>query len=315
MLGYTYIYFLGGFNLENNVRKVFSRIGLASAASIIVVYLAYNLLYLLFNIVAPSIVNSTWFIYTLNAVSFYLFGFGVLYLIVKNMPTFKNKVNKNFSIGEICVIVIIAFAFMYISNFITVILAQVISLIFGGGSNPLDSMIDTNNLFLTFIFVGLLAPIMEELMFRKIMLERLKGYGDVISIIVTAVMFGLFHRNFYQFLYATAIGLILAYIALKSGSVKYSILLHVIINTFGSVIAPLLTKMPIIGVAFLGLFLLGVIIAGIVLFSVFFKKIKLSPGMFNIKTGTLFNCAFLNVGMIIYIIICFILSVLVFFGI
>ena len=185
------------------------------------------------------------------------------------MPTFKNKVNKNFSIGEICVIVIIAFAFMYISNFITVILAQVISQIFGGGSNPLDSMIDTNNLFLSFIFVGLLAPIMEELMFRKIMLERLKGYGDVISIIVTAVMFGLFHRNFYQFLYATAIGLILAYIALKSGSVKYSILLHVIINTFGSVIAPLLTKMPIIGVAFLGLFLLGVIIAGIVLFSVF----------------------------------------------
>ena len=53
---------------------------------------------------------------------------------------------------------------------------------------------------------------------------------DKVAIITTAILFGLFHANFSQFFYAVALGMIFAYVTLKTGTIKYSIILHIVVN-------------------------------------------------------------------------------------
>jgi hypothetical protein len=67
------------------------------------------------------------------------------------------------------------------------------------------------------------------------MIDRISRYGDTVAIIVSAVAFGLFHGNFYQFFYAALIGLLLGYMYCRTGNVKHTILMHMIINFLGSV--------------------------------------------------------------------------------
>ena len=75
-------------------------------------------------------------------------------------------------------------------------------------------------------------------MFRGIMLNKIRIYGDKVAIITTAILFGLFHANFSQFFYAVALGLVFAYVTLKTRTIKYSIILHIAVNMVGSVIMP-----------------------------------------------------------------------------
>ncbi len=87
------------------------------------------------------------------------------------------------------------------------------------------------------IYACIVGPIMEELMFRGFLLKRARLFGDRTAVVYTAVMFGLMHGNISQFLYATAIGLIFGYVAVKTNSIRYTILLHIAVNSFSSLIA------------------------------------------------------------------------------
>ena len=82
----------------------------------------------------------------------------------------------------------------------------------------------------------IVAPIVEELIFRKIVIDRLSVFGDRNAIIFSSVAFGLIHVNLYQFFYATALGFILGYVYTKTRNVKYSIFMHMLINFLGSVV-------------------------------------------------------------------------------
>ena len=75
------------------------------------------------------------------------------------------------------------------------------------------------------------------MIFRKLIIDRLSRYGELIAIMSSSIAFGLFHGNFYQFFYAVMLGLILGYIYAKTRDIKYSIVMHMLINFIGSVVA------------------------------------------------------------------------------
>lgn len=89
---------------------------------------------------------------------------------------------------------------------------------------------------LIYIYICLLGPILEELIFRGVLLEGLRKYGNLFGIIMSAVLFGLMHQNIAQCLPAMAIGLVWGYIAVKSGSLIPSIFLHILNNTMSAVL-------------------------------------------------------------------------------
>ncbi|WP_333819033.1 CPBP family intramembrane glutamic endopeptidase [Ohtaekwangia sp.] len=83
------------------------------------------------------------------------------------------------------------------------------------------------NVVLSFISLTIAAPIMEELIFRGIMLDGLlKRYSPVKSIVVSSALFGIVHLNPWQFVGALIVGIFSGWVYYKTKHLTLSILIH-----------------------------------------------------------------------------------------
>lgn len=104
-----------------------------------------------------------------------------------------------------------------------------------------------------FIYAVLLAPIGEELMFRGVSMRCYRAvFPFWLANIIQAFLFGFFHLNMIQGVYAFFIGLILGYVCEKSGSIYYAIFFHMCFNLMGCTTS-LLSFLPEEGTVFLAL--------------------------------------------------------------
>ena len=287
-------------------KKVFNRIGLAIFVSMILVNIVQVIFFGIIGVVNQELLSAPWINYAGIAISFYLIGFPVFYLMIKNLPEEEKRESKTLGVFEVIKICFMSYSIVYIVNFLTNILMMLIAVIKGSEvTNPLVNMLEGSNWIWSLIFAGILSPIIEEMMFRGVMLNKLRRYGDKVAIITTAILFGLFHANFSQFFYAVALGIVFAYVTLKTGTIKYSIILHIIVNMMGSVILPAVIGdgSNIVAVGCVGLALLAIVIVGLVLLIKNRKNISLLDGEIKLEKGTAFKTIWVNVGMILYVVI------------
>ena len=87
-------------------------------------------------------------------------------------------------------------------------------------------------LWLMVIWTCVIAPVTEEYMFRGIFMRMLSKYGTTFGIVTSALMFGLMHGNLAQTPMTFMIGLIMGYVAAKSGNIRQAIFIHAVNNTF-----------------------------------------------------------------------------------
>lgn len=81
------------------------------------------------------------------------------------------------------------------------------------------------------ICIGIIIPVMEELIFRGLIYKRFRENASAMrSIIYSALLFGLYHGNMVQFIYGVLAGVLLAYLYEKFGSLKAPVLAHIVIN-------------------------------------------------------------------------------------
>ena len=126
------------------------------------------------------------------------------------------------------------------SNIVTLIIIFLITSVTGlVSTNPLVAVGMALPYPVMFVFSVIVAPIVEELLFRKWFIDHTYKYGQGISVLAAALCFGLFHANVYQFLYAFLIGFILSTIYIKTKKIIYPIIIHMIFNFFGSIVLPL----------------------------------------------------------------------------
>lgn len=83
--------------------------------------------------------------------------------------------------------------------------------------------------FSMFLYMGLAAPLVEEIVFRGLLLRGLQPYGRRFAIFCSAVLFGLFHGNLVQSPYAFVVGLVLGYVAMEY-SIVWAMVLHMMNN-------------------------------------------------------------------------------------
>jgi len=83
--------------------------------------------------------------------------------------------------------------------------------------------------FSMFLYMVLGAPIVEEIIFRGMVMRGLEPYGKRFAIVASAALFGLFHGNLVQTPYAFAVGLVLGYAAMEY-SIGWAMVLHMINN-------------------------------------------------------------------------------------
>lgn len=111
-------------------------------------------------------------------------------------------------------------------------------------STAMDSIDASMDTLAMVLYAGFFGPIMEELLFRGLVMPALAKYGKVFSIVTSAVLFGCFHTDLLQGAYAILVGLVLGYIAAEYGLV-WSIALHITNNfVFSDLFSRLLTLMP-----------------------------------------------------------------------
>lgn len=105
------------------------------------------------------------------------------------------------------------------------------------------------------IYTILIAPFVEELVFRGIFYKRFKAFGGFFTAFACSLFFALIHSNFLQFVPAFMMGFVLFAIRDKYG-LRYSILLHVTNNALAILVNNLGTSQPWLMSAY-GLLLLG----------------------------------------------------------
>lgn len=83
-----------------------------------------------------------------------------------------------------------------------------------------------------FLNVCLISPIVEELIFRKLLLGYFKetGMSMSISLFLSTLMFSIFHFNIIQSVMVFLPGLFMGYLFWKSGKITHSILFHMVYN-------------------------------------------------------------------------------------
>ena len=80
-------------------------------------------------------------------------------------------------------------------------------------------------------FVGLIAPIFEELIFRGVLFGQLRKYFSFLfCALISGLTFGGLHLNLVQFVYAFAMGYLFAFFMEEGKSVWFAVTAHVVAN-------------------------------------------------------------------------------------
>ena len=173
-----------------------------------------------------------------------LIGFPFIWLLLRGIP--KTKIEQhslNFSqwFTFLCMSEALIIAGSMIGNPIHTALTQPFT---GNNLNNASSLMENSNVIVRTLVVGIGAPVFEELIFRKVLIDRTVKYGEYVSIVLSGIMFGLLHGNFSQFFFAALIGMLFAYIYIRTGRIRYTIFLHMAINLSSAlVLQTLLQKM------------------------------------------------------------------------
>ena len=111
--------------------------------------------------------------------------------------------------------------FLFFSQLFSTLTSQIMNAIlslFGLDLSEILSQDFSSHSITMFIYTTIMAPITEEIIFRGAGLRALEKHGKVFAIIMTALLFGLFHENLYQVYFAAMIGRGFGYIAWEEAS-------------------------------------------------------------------------------------------------
>ena len=130
-------------------------------------------------------------------------------------------------------------------------------------------------LYIDVIMAVFVAPILEEIVFRGVIMNNLRKYGIRVAIIINSLLFGLSHYNIEMIVPAFLTGIVFSYVAYKY-SIKYSILIHFFINA----ITKTSQVLAILRIDIL-LILVGLFSAFLIIFLLVFFIIGLAKGIYK----------------------------------
>ncbi len=88
---------------------------------------------------------------------------------------------------------------------------------------------------------GICGPIIEELIFRGIVYNKLKAFNKpMTAIILTSIIFGVVHGNIINMIYAFGVSFIFIYLYEKYKSLKAPIIMHMFLNITIIILLPLI---------------------------------------------------------------------------
>lgn len=295
--------------MDMDRRKILSRVGWALFLMVLCNLAAQLILATISIEFFPKFYDSTYYGVVVTFLSVAGAGYPVFLAVIRRIPDTAGSQEGpvKLSFGQLLGVFFVCTSFMYISSTAGSLIGMLISGFKGSEIiNPVEEFLENSNIFVQAIYTVLLGPIMEEYVFRKVLLNKVKRFGDLPAIMITAVAFGLTHLNLSQFIYGTTLGILFAYIALRTNTIRYTIIIHIMINLIGSVIAPFSLGNRS-AEAVLSLWVIVSIIVGIVIFKRNRKGILLLKGEEPVEKKSEY---FLHVSAILYLMLCLAIVVL-----
>ncbi|MCQ4023029.1 MULTISPECIES: CPBP family intramembrane glutamic endopeptidase [unclassified Ruminococcus] len=279
--------------INKEVRKISS----FSSLPLLCFVLAYILMTLGFNALMVYLNNNS---VSVDTGLMTLIAYIILYLLViptsmllfyrtrgrKTGQTLKSCFTKpKKSAGWIAKWLLIAIGVIYLSGFLSNLLFTIIEGLTGVSLTAKEIAFD-NSIFgviNTLVALPIFAPILEELLFRGTLFRNTQPLGEWFAVIITSLMFGLWHMNYTQLLFASVMGVFSCLLLIKTRSIIPSMLLHFIINSIGAVQSLCMMNLdvnmvssgdinyiishitPIMIIGLIGFMIIGLIIAGLVL--------------------------------------------------
>ena len=308
----------------HEAKKHFSRLGLGTfvilgLGSIVQIFAMGAV-----DTVWPRWMENSWGMWLITFAPLYLIAVPVGLLLLRKVPV-KPLEKHDLKPGRYIVSAIICIFMMYAGNILGTVITALLQLLPGiSAGNPILGYATDNALLPKVLFMVILAPVIEEYIFRKQLIDRMHIYGEKLAVITSALMFGLFHGNLSQLFYAFALGLVFGYVYLKTGKLRYSIGLHMLINFIGSVVGPffleklaVLDTMETMDIAALEailpwllgfgayvLVLIGLAITGLVLLCINKRRVSFATAELELPKESRFKTVYMNAGMILLVIGC-----------
>ena len=265
---------------------------------------------------APTLMQQGWFAVVVSSAPMYAVAMPISLLFYNFSKAEPPQHRKKLGFLTFLGLIALCFTLSYVGNIFSTIVNAAIGAITGEPPvNDMQEMTTNTPLWANLLFVGILAPIMEEIFFRKLVIDRLLRYGELPAILISGIAFGLIHGNFFQFFYAAMMGLVFGYIYIYTGRLRYTIALHMIVNIVGGVFISEIIKrvdldallagnleigadniLPILLFALYILFITACLHGAIVATIFFVKKIRFGKPTIPVDRKSLARIVFLNPG-------------------
>lgn len=97
-------------------------------------------------------------------------------------------------------------------------------------------------IILYFITMALAPAFIEEMVFRGVIMQSLRRFGDIFALVASSLIFGIFHLNLIQMPYAFIVGLCIGYFVMRTGSLWVGVIIHFINNTVSATMELIIPK-------------------------------------------------------------------------
>ena len=292
-------------------KKFFSKIGVNYLILGIMAIIFQIIIVNIISIINPEYLHNINIVTTISSLCNYILPFPIFYLLMKKLDSVELE-KTNITVKKFILYTGITITLMWIGNMTGLIITMLLSGAMQNDiANPVHQLINSSDIWINLLIISIFAPICEEILFRKFLIDRTIKYGAKVSIILSAVLFAFFHGNLNQFFYAFLMGGFFAYVYIRTGKITYTIILHAIVNFMGSVMSLILansvtniqiTPNPVDAVIILGYI---VIILSFLLIGLYgltrIKKARFNGSKTKINLKNPFKTVYLNLGMILFI--------------
>ena len=197
----------------------------------------------------------------------------IIYYFVKTYKKYEYfKTNEKFNIKDFNTYFALAF---YVGNLSNLLIVSMFK--FKGRTSLINEP-----LYIDVIMTVFVAPILEEIVFRGVIMNNLRKYGIRAAIIINSLLFGLSHYNVEMIIPAFLTGVIFSYVACKY-SIKYSILIHFLLNTITQILQVIILSKIEMFIMVFDLFLLFLIIFLLIFFIIGLAKGRYKEIFFILK--------------------------------
>ena len=178
----------------------------------------------------------------LNSINVCVIGTTVLALALRKLPVIKIE-KRPMKIGQLLLLIMMMYGLTQVGSLMGMPIHLALTTIGSLTADSEDAAAElSNNLVFSsgtvirIISIGILPAIFEELLFRKFLIDRTIRHGEFISCAMSGIMFGLWHGNFQQFFFAFFIGVLFAFVYIRTGNIIYTMIMHASMNLVTSTV-------------------------------------------------------------------------------